>query len=96
MGRVRGMLEAVDDAKIKEAFSPDFLASVSPAQVTQTFTEVRKSVGACSGQKPLAVKGTNQARFRITCEHGQLDAKLVVDPKAPYMIQGLLIRPAQD
>lgn len=94
MGRVRGMLESVDDAKIKEAFSPDFLTSVPPSQVTQVFTETHKSVGACSGQQPLAVKGSTEARFRITCERGQIDAKLVVDDKTPFMIQGLLIQPA--
>jgi len=75
IGRVRGMLEAVDDGKIKEAFSPDFLAKVPPAQVTQVFTDLHKKAGACSGQ---------------------LDAKLVVDANAPYLIQGLLMGPPQD
>jgi hypothetical protein len=96
IGRVRGMLDAVDDAKIKEAFSPDFLASVPPAKLTQLFTEAHKNLGACSGQQPLAVKGNTEARYRITCEHGQLDAKLVVDANTPYMIQAMLIQPAKD
>jgi len=96
IGRVRGMLEAVDDGKIKEAFSPDFLAKVPPAQVTQVFTDLHKKAGACSGQQPLKIKGTTMAQFRITCEHGQLDAKLVVDANAPYLIQGLLMGPPQD
>jgi pyruvate/2-oxoglutarate dehydrogenase complex dihydrolipoamide acyltransferase (E2) component len=96
MGRVRAMIDAVDDAKIKEAFSPDFLAKVPPAQITQVFTEVHKSFGACTGQTPLALKGTTQAHLLVTCEHGKLDAKVAVDANAPYLIQGLLIRPAQD
>jgi hypothetical protein len=96
IGRVRGMMDAVDDAKIKEAFSPKFLESVSPAQITAVFTDIRKNAGACSGQQALRVKGTNMAQFLITCEHGQLDAKLIVDANAPYLIQGLLIKPAQN
>jgi hypothetical protein len=96
MGRVRSMMDAVDDAKIKEAFSPAFLASIPPAKLTQLFAEVNKRFGACSGQQQLEVKGNTEAHFRLTCEHGQLDAKLLVDASTPYMIQGLLLQPAQD
>jgi hypothetical protein len=95
MTRVRGMLDGVDDAKIKEAFSSDFLASVSPADLAQTFGEVHESVGACSAQRALEVSGTTKARVRITCEHGDVDAKIVVQGEAPYRIDGLLLKPAQ-
>ncbi len=92
--RVRAMLDKVDDAQIQAAFSSAFLASIPPAKVTEVFNQTHKSVGPCTSHKPLKIKNSTTAVVRIDCQDGAIDATIVVKPESPYLMDGLLLRPA--
>jgi hypothetical protein len=92
IGRVQGLTADPNDAAIKAAFSPAFLASVPADQVKGLFTQVHGNLGACTAHTAVKVKDDSSAMVRLQCERGALNATIVVNPS--HLIDGLLLKPA--
>jgi hypothetical protein len=95
IGRVQGLTADAGDAAIQAAFSPTFLAAVPPDKVKSLFTQLHGVIGACKDHKPVTVKDDTKAIVRLQCEHGGLNATIVVNPAPPHLIDGLLLKPAE-
>jgi CubicO group peptidase (beta-lactamase class C family) len=95
LARVLALLGAPDAERIKGAFSPQFLTSITPDQLTATIAKVTKATGACRDHRPIRVDSATEATVRLTCEHGAIDLDLITESRPPYLITGLLVSPVQ-
>lgn len=76
----------------EELFTKDFLAQVSPAQLTALFTSANSALGRCTGASVAALRSPFDGRFTLTFESGDsLPVDIAVSPVEPYLITGLLV-----
>jgi hypothetical protein len=95
MGRVHSLLADPSDAAIQAAFSPRFLAAVPPEKVKAIFSGIKEEHGVCPKHAPLTVKDETAAAVRVECDHGAIDASILVNPSIPHLIEGLVLKPAE-
>ena len=95
MARVQALLaNPGDSAAIPATFSPAFLAAVPADKVKDLFTAIKSEIGACTARSAQQVKSDTAAVVRIQCEHGAINATIVVNAAPPHLIEGLLLKPA--
>lgn len=94
LGRVRGLLGDPNDAAIRAAFSPTFFAAVPPAKVKALFLQLKTGLGACTSDHPTSISDDTRAIVQIQCDHGAINAALTVNPGAPHLLEGLVLKPA--
>lgn len=82
---------ALPDAK---NFTDDFNQQTSSEQIRQVFSQVRKSVGSCRIAAQTRIPISYVASYLLECDKAFLPIEIAVEEKAPYRIQGLLIRPS--
>jgi hypothetical protein len=94
IGRVQGLTADPSDAAIQSTFSKAFLAAVSADKVKSLFTSMHGDTGACTQHTAVKVKDETSAIVRLQCEHGAVNAAIVVNPAPPHLVEGLLLKPA--
>jgi hypothetical protein len=94
IGRVLGLIADPNDAAIKAAFSPTFLAAVAQEKIKAILTGVKTDVGACKERRPVEVKSDTAALVRLQCQRGAVHATVTVNAAPPHFIEGLLLKPA--
>ena len=93
MGRVLWLFSSAEEKELREAFSPEFLEAKPPAELTGFFQAVGTESGECTTWKLTRDNGGGKFKARIRCKKEDIDADVTVRVTAPYLIDGLLIRP---
>jgi hypothetical protein len=71
-------------------FAPEFLAQVSPAQLTQIFKTYFDQAGRCTEAKLTKTEDGNSGDFNLVFEKGfSVPSKIAVGPDSPNLISGL-------
>ena len=94
MGRVKGLLTAPEDAAIQAAVSSTFLAHIPPEKVKEVFGHANAHLGACNDQQIVSVEGDTSAVVLLKCERSADKVSITINPAAPRLIEGLLMKPA--
>lgn len=91
--RVRSLIAAPTLAGIDEAFTPDFLASISRDELLAFFESSRATYGACLADVTVAaVSDAGTARIRLPCEKGTAAVLLGADA-ATKKLHTLAVKP---
>ena len=77
-----------------QQFTEDFNAQVPTEQLNSVFSNVRSSVGNCQIAAQMRAPVSHVAGYLLACDKAFIPIELMVEEKAPYRIQGLLIRPS--
>jgi CubicO group peptidase (beta-lactamase class C family) len=94
--RILALLDKPEPEAIKKAFSPKFLAGVTPEALKGTFEKVHGALGACHDHRAVRVTGPNAAIVRLQCEHGAVNLKISTSANPPYLLEALQLEPAKD
>lgn len=70
----------------------NFLMDRSAANWAAELARLKREVGECPADEPLAPLGAMSASFRLRCEKGQLDGTLLLAPTMPATVQALRFR----
>lgn len=70
----------------------NFLMDRSAENWAAELARLKREVGECSADEPLAPLGAMSASFRLRCEKGQLDGTLLLAPTTPATVQALRFR----
>ena len=70
----------------------NFLMDRSADNWAAEFAELKKEVGECPADEPLAPMGAMSTAFRLDCEKGKLDGILLLAPTKPATVQALRFR----
>jgi hypothetical protein len=94
--RVQAIVAALD-GKTKVAasnFDEDFLKESPIADVQKAMATVHSNVGTC--QQVGRAQGPNPVTIGVllNCQKAYVPMELAVEPKVPYRITGMLLRPA--
>jgi hypothetical protein len=74
-------------------FAMNFLMDRSPENWARVLGEMRRQVGACRTDAPIAPNGALAGNFAWTCERGRMEGRVLLAPTDPAGIQALNFRP---
>jgi CubicO group peptidase (beta-lactamase class C family) len=83
---------AGDLGPLRGRLAMNFLMDRSAANWAAEFAELKKAVGECPADEPLAPMGAMSTAFRLNCEKGKLDGVLLLAPTTPATVQALRFR----
>ena len=83
---------AGDLGPLRGRLAMNFLMDRSAANWAAEFAELKKEVGECPADEPLAPMGAMSTAFRLNCEKGKLDGVLLLAPTTPATVQALRFR----
>ena len=70
----------------------NFLMDRSASNWAAEFAALKREVGECPADEPLAPMGAMSTAFRLNCEKGKLDGLLLLAPTTPATVQALRFR----
>ena len=79
------------EADARTLFSPGFLQAVPVERVTGIAGQVRAELGRALRVKEIKPAGGPASAVSFEFERGELEVQLAVEPRAPHLIQGLLV-----
>jgi CubicO group peptidase (beta-lactamase class C family) len=93
--RVKGLWAKCDEAAIKAALAPKYVASTPWKSVCDMFDGMRTEAGLPKSEELIEADGPAHARVRFKTERNRsLDVTVWAQPDAPHLMTGLLVKPA--
>ncbi len=74
-----------------EFFSPDFLASITPAEVAAVAARLKSSYGAARSVERVEASGPTSGIVRVGFERAVVRLRMAVGPRPPHLVEGLLV-----
>lgn len=75
-----------------QVFDPAFLARLPAEKLTGLARTVTVRYGRATGVERVEITEPNRARAFINFEEGQVPVTIVVNPKSPHLLLGLLLK----
>ncbi|QXZ10536.1 hypothetical protein KUF54_04765 [Comamonas sp. Y33R10-2] len=76
------------------SFNEEFLKQSPIDNVQKALESVRTGVGSCQAAGRMESPNPIATSILLNCTKGYVPMELAVEPKAPYRISGILLRPA--
>lgn len=94
--RLQAVVTAIDGKSKLAAsnFNEEFLKNSPIDTVQKALDSVRTGVGSCQPAGRMETSSPIATSVLLNCTKGFVPMELAVEPKAPYRISGILLRPA--
>ena len=94
--RLQAVVTAIDGKSKLAAnnFNEEFLKNSPIDAVQKALDSVRTGVGSCQPVGRMQTSTPLAASVLLNCTKGFVPMELAIEPKAPYRISGILLRPA--
>jgi hypothetical protein len=95
LDRVKGLWNKCDEAAVKAAFVPKYMAAFPWKTTCAMFDGLRADSGLPKSEDLLESEGPTHARVRCQTEHNQaFDVTVWVQAEAPNLMTGMQVKPA--
>lgn len=85
-----------DEKMMRSLFSAAFLAERSAMALTEDFANIERALGVCKVEQARSLgAAANEREALVRCERGALTVRLRTGKSRPYLIESLVIAPAQ-
>ena len=91
---VTTLINAPQTANYHQIFSTQFLQQQPAERLQQFLTSTNDQIGTCSAPELVTDAGNGEFKLKLSCAKANIYVSLVAQKTPPYLLEGLLIKPA--